>query len=274
MRDCEVDQLVAMSCHCEERSDEAIQEPSASPGLLRVVHNDSDRNSNAGAFLQIDRAIRDAGLVPRGAFQLVDATRTAGLENVATIVLIGMAGQQGWSAFAESAERRDGAPDPLDRWSRRVIDGLAVLCGGRALYPFGGPPYWPFQQWARRAEPVAPSPLGLLIHPEYGLWHSYRGALAFEEALAIPTFEAQQSPCDSCTTRPCLSACPVSAFSVNGYDTARCAAHLRSEDGRECMEGGCLARRACPIGAYHRPKPDQAGFHMRAFLMARDAGRG
>ena len=215
----------------------------------------------------IDKAIRDAGLAPRGAFRL--ASQTAGLENVATIVLIGVAGRLGWSAFAESPEGRDGAADPLDRWSRRVIDGLAFLCGGRALYPFGGPPYWPFQQWAMRAESVAPSPLGLLIHPEYGLWHSYRGALAFEEALAIPAFEARPSPCDSCVERPCLSACPVGAFSVSGYDAARCAMHLRSGDGRDCMEFGCLARRACPVGAEYAHLEEQARFHMKAFLAAR-----
>ena len=37
-----------------------------------------------------------------------------------------------------------------------------------------------------RAEAVAPSPLGILIHPDYGLWHAYRGALAFAERLALP----------------------------------------------------------------------------------------
>jgi ferredoxin len=241
--------------------------------LLRFARNDGALilTFHTSGLATIDRAIRDAGLVPRGAFRLAQADRTGGLENVATIVLIGATGQQGWSAFTESPERRDGAPDPLDRWSRRVIDRLVALCGGRALYPFGGPPYWPFQQWAMRAEPVAPSPLGLLIHAEFGLWHSYRGALAFEEAFPIPTFEAKPSPCDSCATRPCLSACPVGAFSTSGYDTARCATHLRGEDGRDCMEGGCLARRTCPVGAKYRPQADQAGFHMRAFLMARDA---
>ena len=30
------------------------------------------------------------------------------------------------------------------------------------------------------------SPLGILIHPDWGLWHSYRGALAFRERLDLP----------------------------------------------------------------------------------------
>jgi ferredoxin len=205
----------------------------------------------------------------RGALRLAEAERTAGLENVTTIVLIGVAGQQGWSAFVRSPERRDSAQHPLDRWSRRMIDALAVACGGRALYPFGGPPYWPFQQWAMRAEPVHPSPLGMLIHPEYGLWHSYRGALAFEEAFAIPPLAPGPSPCESCMTQPCLSACPVGAFSDNGYDVAGCAAHLRSERGQACVEGGCLARSACPVGAEYAQAEEQARFHLKAFLAAR-----
>ncbi len=214
-------------------------------------------------------AVSGAGLVPRGAFPLAEGEREGALVEVRAIVLIGMAGRMGWGAFAASPEARDGADHPLDRFSRRVIDGLAQDFGAIALYPFGGPPYWPFQQWARRSEPVYPSPLGLLIHPTHGLWHSYRGALGFAEALELPPLEALPSPCESCRERPCLSACPVGAFSVRGYDVAACAAHLRSAAGAECMDFGCLARRACPVGAEHAQSREQATFTMRAFLRAR-----
>ena len=130
-------------------------------------------------------AISATGLVPRGALAVEEKERRGELADVRTIVLAGMAGRDGWSAFAASPEAADGADDPLDRWSRRVIEALARDLGAQALFPFGGPPFWPFQQWARRAEPVHPSPIGLLIHPVYGLWHSYRGALAFREALDV-----------------------------------------------------------------------------------------
>jgi len=131
-------------------------------------------------------AITQTVLVPRGAFLLSDEDRRGVLADVRAIVLAGMAGRDGWSAFAASPEAADGADHPLDRWSRRVIDALARDLGALALFPFGGPPFWPFQQWARRSEPVHPSPIGLLIHPRYGLWHSYRGALGFREALDVP----------------------------------------------------------------------------------------
>ncbi|MGO9769644.1 MAG: hypothetical protein ACLPSW_08850 [Roseiarcus sp.] len=223
------------------------------------------------AYAPIASAIERSGLIARGAFALDDLDRRAGLEGVSAIVLVGAAGARGWSAFADSPEARDRAADPLDRWSRRVIGALAAALGARALYPFGGPPHWPFQRWAMRAEAVHASPLGLLIHPDYGLWHSYRGALAFAEPIAVPAFAQRPSPCETCASRPCLGACPVGAFTTQGYDVAACAAHLRDERGLACMDGGCLARRACPVGADYAHGPAQASFHMRAFLKARGA---
>jgi ferredoxin len=218
-------------------------------------------------------AVSRTGLVPRGALALEEEERRGALSDVRTIVLAGMAGRDGWSAFAASPEATDGADHPLDRWSRRLIGALARDLGALALFPFGGPPFWPFQQWARRAEPVHPSPIGLLIHPVYGLLHSYRGALAFREMLHVPEPAAAPSPCDSCRERPCLSACPVGAFSPGSYDVAACAGHLERTEGADCMEAGCRARRACPVGAAHAYGPDQANFTMRAFLRSQAAAR-
>jgi ferredoxin len=214
-------------------------------------------------------AIERTGLVPRGALVLMDGERGGSLADIRTIVLAGMAGRDGWSAFAASPEASYELDDPLDRWSRRVIEALARDLGAKALFPFGGPPFWPFQQWARRAEPVHPSPIGILIHPRYGLWHSYRGALGFREAFDIPELTVVPSPCESCSGRWCLKTCPVGAFSGADYDVTACVGHLQSAAGGDCMGGGCRARRACPVGAEHAYGIEQANFIMRAFLRAR-----
>jgi ferredoxin len=209
-----------------------------------------------------------AGLASRGAFHSEPADGIPPLTDgrpAATVLLLGFIGSATWPVFAASPEARDARPDPLDRWSCRVIEGLASQLGAAALYPFGGPPYLPFQRWARRAEPVHPSPLGLLIHPDWGLWHSYRGALAFRERLDLPPREDRPSPCDGCAAKPCLTTCPVGAFTASGYDTAACVAHIGSAAGRDCIDEGCRARRACPVGAALRLVPEQAAHHMRAF---------
>ena len=62
-------------------------------------------------------------------------------------------------------------------------------------------------------------------HPELGLWHAYRGALAFAERLALAPVEPVASPCDDCAGKPCLAACPVGAFAASRYDVARPCLH-------------------------------------------------
>jgi hypothetical protein len=190
----------------------------------------------------------------------------------ATLVLVGNIGSSFWPAFSHSAEAGDGAPDPLNRWTQRVIGDIAREVGATPLFPFGGPPYLPFQRWATRAEAVASSPLGILIHPDYGLWHAYRGALGFAERLALPPRVERPRPCDSCVDRPCLSACPVGAFAEQGYDVSACIGHIGGPAGGPCMGGGCLARRACPVGSAYGYSAAQARFHMAAFLSARHNG--
>ena len=78
------------------------------------------------AWAPIVRAIEQRGLAAHGAFALDDDERKGELADVATIALVGLAGRRGWAAFSASPEAQDGAADPLDRWSRRVVDGLAA----------------------------------------------------------------------------------------------------------------------------------------------------
>lgn len=218
----------------------------------------------------IQKAIAARGLAYRGAFHPDVADLPAGIE-ADTLVLIGVTGRDRWAAFAASPEAIDARPDPLDRWSRRVIGAIAGDVGATAIFPFDGPPWAPFLRWAQRAEPVYPSPLGMLIHPDWGLWHAWRGALAFRQRLDLPEPARRGSPCESCAEKPCLSACPVTAFTPAGYDVAACIAYVDSLDGAGCNRDGCRARRACPVGAQYRYSPGQAQFHMQAFRKAQRA---
>jgi hypothetical protein len=170
--------------------------------------------------------------------------------------------------FFTAAPEFTARSNPLDSWTARVLGQVAADQGGEALFPFCGPPYLPFVAWAKRAEPVAESPLGILIHPSFGLWHAYRGALAFAQALDVPERETATRPCDICADKPCLSACPVSAFKNPGYDVPACTGHVAAPQGADCLGQGCRARRACPVGRGFVSPPAQAEFHMHAFLLA------
>lgn len=180
------------------------------------------------------------------------------------VLLVGNAGP---AMFQRYARDRGGAAGGLDDWSRAVIAPLAERLGGRAVFPFDKPPL-AFLTWARRAGCGFPSPLGMNIHPVYGLWHAFRGALLFPVVFDLPTAGTVVSPCETCAGRPCLAACPVGAFDGTGYDVASCVAHLHGNAEGHCMTGGCLARHACPVGTAYRHVAAQAQFHMQAFLRA------
>jgi hypothetical protein len=223
----------------------------------------------------LDQPAASVGLSLRGGLHPAASDGMPALPDgrpVATLVLLGFVGRSGWDSFAAAPEAADGQADPLDRWSSRIIGALAMRFEAIAVFPFGGPPYLPFGRWAQRAEPVHPSPLGLLIHPDWGLWHSYRGALGFAERLDLPAPDRRASPCIGCA-RPCLTTCPVGAFGPAGYDVPRCVTLLDGPAGDDCLSGGCLARRACPVAPAAQYGPAQAAFHMAAFHTAQGGCR-
>ena len=177
-----------------------------------------------------------------------------------TITLGGPDEPRFWAIFTQSPEYKDGQPDPLARWSRRVLTAIAADIGADPLFPFGGPPYAPFFTWAVKSGRCWASPIGFLVHDEAGLFISFRGA--FRQSGAAHKNRSTQ-PCETCP-KPCATACPVGAFD-DGYDVAACKTHIASDAGIDCRTKGCLARRACPVGQGNR-LPAQAAFHMEAFL--------
>jgi hypothetical protein len=180
-----------------------------------------------------------------------------------TLLMVGPRAPGFWEHVTRQPEFADGRPDPLDRWSRRTLGRIACDLGGKALFPFGGPPWHPFHAWALRTGRCHASPVGLLVHDRQGLWVSFRGALAFGARLPVPP--PSPSPCASCAERPCLTACPAGALTGAGYDVPACHAFLDTGAGRSCLTQGCRVRAACPESRGH-PRPDaQQQHHMRHF---------
>jgi len=226
--------------------------------------------TQAAGVDEIARRATPLGLAVRGAFH----PTASELEHLppglraGTILLLGFTGSIQWHIFQRSAEANDGLPHPLDRWSRRVIDSLASEWSAVALYPNGPPPRLPFQRFAGRSEPVHQSPIGLLIHPAWGLWHAYRGALVLPDRIELAPVARSAHPCTGCAAKPCLSTCPVGAFRSASFDLEACVEHVKSPAGSDCRERGCRARRACPVGSEFSYVEEQARFHMNAFLRA------
>lgn len=208
------------------------------------------------------------GLAVRGGFAVADEDNVPdiGADAARSLVLFGNVGSSLWACFSDSEEYLDGNPDPLNRWSERVGNTLADLFSGLALFPFGEPPYQPFLQWAKKSESLRSSRLGMLIHSEYGLWHAYRFAIAFPTMIeGMVKIAVDEDICAKCPDQPCLSTCPVDAFTGEQYDVGRCYDYLKGHSQNSCLEQGCAARLACPEGLRFRYRPDHARFHMEAF---------
>lgn len=220
-------------------------------------------------------ALAPSGLILRGGLNLSESDSApdgpAGLPARA-LLLVGNGGAAYWRHFSRwRARLAEPAANPLDTWSRLAIGQAAEAIGALVTMP-NDRPYPPFQQWAKRAEGLKPSPLGLLMHPRFGLWHAYRGALLLDVEIPIQALRKLNQvaadpihPCDLCIGKPCLNACPVSAYSTDGFACQACLAHVRGPGGAACRDGGCLARNACPEAAEWRYPADVQAFHQRAF---------
>ncbi|AZV21561.1 4Fe-4S dicluster domain-containing protein [Mesorhizobium sp. M7A.F.Ce.TU.012.03.2.1] len=211
------------------------------------------------------------GLILRGGFKCgASETPFADLSGapVKSVLLVGQAGAAPWPHFLRWFDKQSQTiANPLDTWSREVIGAVAEVFGARAISP-SDKPYLPFQQWAMRAEGLKPSPLGILMHPQYGLWHAYRGALLFDDEIALPAVREVIHLCDSCVEKPCLKSCPVDAYSAQGFAYQSCLAHVRGANGGPCRGGGCLDRNSCPYGTEYRYPPEVQAFHMASFARA------
>jgi epoxyqueuosine reductase len=204
-------------------------------------------------YQEVEQATTNVGLIVMGTVS----------DNI-SLVLLGT-GPAFWPMFSASPECQDGLPDPVDRWSLRVVGGLATHLGAKAIYPFGGPPYEPFIRWAQASGRAFQSPVGMLVHDAVGMMVSYRGALQFDKPFAAASPFAP-SPCQTCATQPCTTACPVGALSAtHNYDVDACHAYLDTEAGQDCMNNGCAARRACPVSQLAGRTPEQSNLHMKAF---------
>ncbi len=205
-------------------------------------------------------ALEALGLFFFGWFVMADAPFTG-----RKAALIGNRAKDGrhgmWEAFSSSPEYLDGKSNAMDRWTERVV-GEVTGTDAIPLYPFGAQ-LWPFQRYAKAATGMQSSPLGLLIHPEFGLWQAFRAVLVFGEDVVLPIPQKLIHPCGECVEKPCLNACPVDAFSTNGFAVDRCRQHLASGDLPDCMASGCRARAACPVGVPYGD--EQLRFHMKAF---------
>ena len=214
-------------------------------------------------YQQVETAAKAIGLMVMGALH---PKAHYDADDCGTLILLGT-GPEYWSILTAAPEYHDAAPDPVDRFSTRTITALATSLGPdvSVVFPFGGPPYAPFIDWALKSGRAFTSPTGMLVHDTVGMMTSYRGALLFPDEFAFPV-PAGVHPCEACAGQPCTTACPVGALGADApYDVAGCHEYLDTDAGGACMGSGCAARLACPLSDGAGRDPEQSALHMRSF---------
>ena len=236
---------------------------SAEPSSVRAVSDDllaalAPPLAELGLNVALPLA-REAFDVAAGPLTLDDLQAGA-----AGAVIVGSGGPTFFNRFEGGPESRDGAPNPLDRYTERVVtrtarDALAPRGAAHVVhFPFGVRPLIPFQRLGRAAGLGGPGPLGLQIHPTFGPWWAYRALIVLDRPLS-----SAPPPGDGCAgcDAPCVAACPAGAVARGGFDVVAC--HARRSVAEPCRLS-CAARIACVRGPEQRYRDAELAFHMRA----------
>ena len=114
-------------------------------------------------LLSIQRMLDKKSLVIVGYFNPDGSDNVC--SKVRTILLVGPKEPLFWDLFKKSSEYRDNEENPLDRWSKKTIDEIAIKSNGRSFFPFEDL-FQPFIDWAKKCSTMGSSPVRLLVHNE------------------------------------------------------------------------------------------------------------
>ena len=178
-----------------------------------------------------------------------------------TILLLGPHEPGFWPALCDSPEWRDGAADPVDRWSRRVITGLADGLARRCIFLLE-PSQLRFSlgPWPVTAPGSAPS--ACWCRPKRGLWSPI--AALWNLIGKSKRLKRQHSPAPDA---PSLAhRLPSWRATGRQYDVEACRSYVQVGSMTTLPHDGCLARRACPVSQTYERDAAQSAYHMREFL--------
>ena len=189
-------------------------------------------------------AVIDIAALPE---QLTALMQAAPLAQYKRLVLTAHVGRSLWPQLTANWPT---SKHPVDDYSRSITQQYieAHLPTESALLLYPTQEYLiPLQQLGQYVGWSHPSPVGVGIHADYGLWFAYRTAFLTTAALIPTEIDTRPSPCLTCVDKPCLTTCPAKALSATAsIQLDPCLDHRVSAES-SCADR-CLARMACPVG--------------------------
>jgi hypothetical protein len=211
------------------------------------------------AFEQALATVAAAGVNVQAVLDSTRVTSTLDGLDVASwpsLLLLGSTGPALWDAM--SAADWLSRPDPVDSWCATRLSELRASLPMRGVFVF--PSRTPVDVLAlgRAAGWAHPTPLGLGMHPEHGLWVGYRGALLLDVAVPEAGVRTEVPPCESCEGTPCVGAWLGAAVEPGGLQIAACFEQRLTDT--PCAQS-CASRRACPVGVASQYGESQVAHH-------------
>lgn len=177
------------------------------------------------------------------------------------LVLIGHRGRDFWTALQRRGMH---GAHPVDQFvTERVaawMDGPLQGHAWRQVFP--GPHPVGLQRLGELAGWHHPSPFWVGVDSAWGSWFGYRAVVLADTHLALTPRRETPSPCDSCSNKPCIQACPAGALASErtGAWQLQACLDFRKQPASPCQDR-CLARNTCPVGADHRYADSQIAYH-------------
>jgi len=166
------------------------------------------------------------------------------------LVLLGHGGKALWECVKAAGMV---GSDPIDDYCVQAVQGCFAehLPANRYRIVFPGEQPVALQQLGKLAGWHHAAPFMVGIDPEWGTWYAYRAVVLADTHFCPFLTVDRNRPCDSCQTRPCVSACPAG----DNFALEKCLAYRRRGD--SLCRDTCLARLACPVGSQHRYDDEQ-----------------
>jgi len=185
---------------------------------------------------------------------------TSNLLDFKSVILIGSGGRSFWEKFQDEIHGSSKtSADPIDDICIRFFNDNFSNENHTLIYPNKNF-HFDILSLSSLLNFSSPSPLGLHINRDFGTWFAFRlvilSNVEYESSDKLDFF----SPCLTCIDKPCLSACPAGATSLEKFNLKSCSDY-RSKPDSACQRH-CFSRRACPFQSQNSYSEKQLSYHM------------